>query len=463
MSGTGTSRFPEDFLWGAATSAYQVEGSPLADGAGPSNWHRFSHQTGNVFDDQNGDIACDQYRRFADDISLMQELGLGAYRFSLAWSRILPSGTGAVNHAGLDHYARLVDLLLESAITPCVTLHHWDLPTAIEDRGGWLNRDHVERFAEYAQVVFRALGDRVPLWVTINEPWVIADAGYLHGTHPPGHRSPAEMAKAAHHLLLAHAEAVRVCRSETAAKIGLVVNLEPKDPASDSAADLAATDRADASMNRLYLDPIFLGRYPEVMEEALGDQWMEPSDEDMRKIREPIDFLGINYYTRGVTCEDQQSLPWRARTVVPVTAPRTELGWEVHPPSLGRVLRWVKDRYGAIPLYITENGAAYDDPEEPVEGRVDDPLRCDYMRFHLRVVHAALLDGVNLRGYFAWSLLDNFEWAHGYSIRFGIVHVDYRTQRRTLKTSAHLYRRVIESRGAALYQSGGGHEVSATK
>jgi beta-glucosidase len=442
--------FPPGFLWGAATSAYQIEGSPLADGAGPSNWHRFAHTPGRTRSGETGDVACDHYRRFADDVRLMRELGLRAYRFSIAWSRVMPDGRGAVNGTGLDFYSRLVDRLLEHGIRPCATLFHWDWPAALDDDGGWLNPESPKWFADYASIVFRALADRVPMWMTINEPWVVVDAGYLHGVHAPGRRSAAEARVAAHHLLLAHGEAVRACRAETDGAVGLVVNLEPKVPASASVDDLAATNRADAYMNRQFLDPVFLGRYPEELRGIFGEAWRDPPADELRVIGEPIDFLGINYYTRGLVRRDDAALPLRARPV-PAPADRvTETGWEVHPESLTGVLRWVKERYGSIPLYVTENGAAFADPPTAEGGRVADPRRVEYLRLHLRAAAAAIDAGVDLRGYFAWSLLDNFEWAQGYSMRFGIVHVDFATQRRTLKDSALFYRDVIATNGAVL-------------
>jgi len=447
-----TARFPDRFLFGAATSAFQIEGSPLADGAAPSNWYEFGH-AGRMRDGETGDVACDHYRRYREDVALMRDLGLDAYRFSLAWSRILPAGVGAVNAGGLDFYRRLVDLLLENGIQPCITLHHWDMPAALAHRGGWLNPESASWFAEYARVVFRALGDRVPLWATINEPWVIAHNGYVLGIHPPGRPDVSSAPLVAHHLLRAHDTAVQVYRAEARAgrgQIGLVVNLEPKYPASDSPADLAATARADAYMNRQYLDPIFRGCYPEEMPAIFGSAWPRFPEADFPLIQEPIDFLGVNYYSRGVTRNDDAALPVRASTVVQPGSMYTEMGWEVWPEALTRILRWIKERYGDIPLYITENGAAFADPPSPIAGRVDDPLRIHYLRTHLRAVHDAIAAGVDLRGYFAWSLLDNVEWAEGTSKRFGIVHVDFANQLRTPKTSARFYREVIQTRGGAL-------------
>ncbi|HEU0016251.1 MAG TPA: GH1 family beta-glucosidase [Longimicrobium sp.] len=443
-------RFPDGFLWGAATAAYQVEGSPLADGAGPSNWHRFSHTPGMTHDGDTGDIACDHYRRWRDDLALLSELGVGAYRFSISWSRILPLGTGAVNRAGIDFYARLVDGLLERGIQPFPTLYHWDLPAALDDRGGWLNPDVAEWFADYAVVMFRALGDRVPMWSTLNEPWVVTDAGYLHGTHAPGHRSLFEPPRVTHNLLRAHAAAVRAYRAEGSGRIGLVVNLEPKYPASDHPEDRAATERAEAYMNRQYLDPVFLGRYPEALGEVFAEAWPDFAADEVAALREPIDFLGINYYTRAVVRNDPASLPVREGKVPQPRHAHTEMGWEVYPRALEDVLLWVRDRYGAVPLYVTENGAAFYDPPVAEGDVVEDPLRVAYYREHLRAVRRAIARGVDVRGYFAWSLLDNFEWAAGYSKRFGLYHVDFETQRRTPKRSARFYADVMRSNGEVL-------------
>ena len=447
---TNSIRFPEGFLWGAATSAYQIEGSPLADGAGPSIWQRFTHSPGLTANGDTGDIACDHYRRYEADVEMMRSIGLTAYRFSISWSRILPEGTGRVNPKGIAFYDRLVDTLLNRGISPSVTLFHWDLPAALDDRGGWLNRDIADWFADYARHVFLALGDRVPMWTTLNEPWVVSDGGYLHGKLAPGHRNLFEAPLASHNLMRAHGAAVQAYRAEGKQRIGIVVNLEPKYPASQSADDLAATGRADAYMNRQYLDPVVLGSYPDEMTEIFGDAWPEFPDADMHLIRQPIDFIGINYYTRNVSKHDANALPVRASGVHQPQHAVTETGWEVFPPALSAVLVWVTERYGKMPLYVTENGAAFYDPPKPIDGRIEDPLRVDYYRTHLRAVRDAIRRGVDLRGYFAWSLLDNFEWSLGYSKRFGIVHVDYETQQRTPKASALFYSEVIRTHGEAL-------------
>ena len=443
-------KFPLGFHWGAATAAYQVEGSPLSDGAGPSIWHRFAHTPGMIRDGDTGDVACDHYRRFRDDVALMRDLGLTAYRFSIAWARVLPEGTGAVNPKGLDHYERLVDELLAAGIEPLATLYHWDLPAALDDRGGWLNPDVAGWFAEYARIVFRRLDDRIKLWATLNEPWVVADGGYLHGALAPGHRSPFEAPRASHNLMRAHAAAVTAYRTEGHYRIGLVVNLEPKHPASASAEDLAATRRADAYMNRQYLDAALLGEYPAELAEIFGDAWPAWKPDEVAALRVPIDFLGVNYYSRSVTRFDPASFPLRASPVRQAGATHTEMAWEVYPQGLTDVLLWVKQRYGNLPLYVTENGAAfYDPPLAPADG-VQDPLRVAYLREHLLAVRRAIAGGCDVRGYFVWSLLDNLEWAQGYSKRFGIVHVNFDSQRRTPKASARYYSRVIASNGRAL-------------
>jgi len=448
--------FPDNFLWGASTSAYQIEGSPLADGAGPNIWHQFSRTPGRTAFGETGDIACDHYNRWRDDVALMASLGLQSYRFSIAWSRILPEGRGAVNQRGLDFYSRLVDALLEHNIVPNATLYHWDLPAALDQRGGWINPDIASWFADYADIMFRTLGDRVPMWATLNEPWVVADAGYVHGVHAPGHRNLFEAAHVAHNLLRAHGSAVQVCRATLPnVQIGIVVNLEPKYPASDNPADLAALQRADAYFNRQYLDPVFLGEYPEELAGIFGEAWFERSSEDMALIRQPIDFVGINYYKREVTYHDPTAWPVFGRHLRQPQHQHTEMGWdwEVYPPALTRILTLVTERYGRVPLYITENGAAFYDPPKPVNGRVDDPLRITYLRDHLLAAHAAMQAGVDLRGYYAWSLFDNYEWSAGYEKRFGIVHIDFETLQRTPKQSARFYADVIRSNGAVLSAS----------
>ena len=442
--------FPDRFLWGCATSAYQIEGSPLADGAGPSIWQRFAHTPGLTHNGDTGDVACDHYRRYADDVALMKSIGLQAYRFSLSWSRILPAGKGAVNAAGLDFYERLVDTLLAHDIQPLVTLYHWDLPAALDDLGGWLNRDIASWFADYAAIVYRRLDDRVRRWATLNEPWVVSDGGYLHGALAPGHKNLYEAPIASHNLMRAHGAGVQAYRALGKHEIGLVVNLEPQTAASEDPADVAAANRVDAYMNRQYLDPAMLGTYPPEMTEIFGDAWPAWPDRDLALIRQPIDFIGVNYYTRSVRRDDARLWPVRAAVVRQPSATNTETSWEVRPQAFTEILVWVKERYGNVPIFVMENGAAFYDPPVAEAGRVHDPLRVSYLRAHLQAAHAAIAAGVDLRGYMVWSLLDNLEWSLGYSKRFGIIHVDFATQTRTLKDSARYYAKVIASHGAVL-------------
>ncbi|HTK31322.1 MAG TPA: GH1 family beta-glucosidase [Candidatus Saccharimonadaceae bacterium] len=448
----GTDRFPEGFLWGAATSAYQIEGSPLADGAGPSIWHRFSHTPGRTRAGASADVACDHYRRWSEDVDLMRELGLQSYRFSLSWSRILPEGKGRVNPRGIDFYSRLVDKLLDAGIAPMATLYHWDLPAALDDLGGWLNPDVRHWFAEYADVVFRALADRVPMFATINEPWVVAHDGYWTGVNAPGHRNAFELPIVAHHTLCAHGAAVqayRACGSGSAAKgtIGLVVNLEPKYPASVMPIDDQAVTRADAYFNRQYLDPVLLGRYPEDLIALYGEAWPNPDPADLELIHQPIDFVGVNYYTRKVVRHDDGVWPDRAHPVDVPGATYSETHWEFFPAGLTRTLCGIRERYGDVPLYVTENGVAIADPPPATDGVIVDALRVRYLRDHLNAVRAAMQQGVDVRGYYVWSLFDNLEWSAGYSKRFGIVHVDFDSLKRTPKASARVYSEWIAAHG----------------
>ena len=445
-----TGPFPDDFLWGAATAAYQIEGSPLADGAGASIWQRFSHDPRLMASPgDTGDVACDHYNRWREDVALMKALGLKAYRFSIAWGRVLPEGTGRVNAAGLDFYERLVDELLANGIEPLATLYHWDLPAALDDKGGWLNRDSADWFADYARVLFDRLDGRVRKWVTLNEPWVVTDGGYLHGALAPGHRNLFEAPIASHNLMRAHGSAVQAYRASGAHEIGLVVNIEPKYAASDLPDDQAAQRRAEAYMNRQYLDPAIHGRYPSELAEMFGEAWPDWPAVDFNLIRQPLDFLGVNYYTRNVTRADDTFL-LRAGPVAQKGATITTTDWEVFPQGLTDMLVWVKQNYGDIPLYVTENGAAFYDPPKPIDGKVDDPLRVEYLRAHIAAVGEAIRRGVDVRGYMLWSLLDNLEWSLGYSKRFGMVHVDFETQARTPKASAHFYSEVIRTNGGAL-------------
>jgi beta-glucosidase len=447
---TRSYRFPADFVWGAATSAYQIEGSPLADGAGPSIWQRFAHTPGMMANGDTGDIACDHYRRYKDDVQLMRALGLQSYRFSVAWGRVLPDGIGRVNPKGLDFYSRLADELLENGIEPTATLFHWDLPAALDDRGGWLNRDSAQWFAEYAEVLFKALDGRVKRWYTINEPWVVTDGGYLHGALAPGHRNKYEAPIATHNLMRASGAGIQAYRAVGHHEIGVVFNIEPKYPASNRPEDIAATRRAHAYMNEQFADPALLGTYPPELKEIFGDAWPDFPAEDFQLTKQPVDFVGINYYTRSVVRHDDAAYPTKASPVRQRNKTHTETGWEVYEKGLGDTLKWFKDRYGDIPLYVTENGAAFYDPPVAESDVVEDPLRTAYLRTHLRALHECIESGVNLKGYYAWSLLDNLEWSLGFSKRFGLYHVNFETQERTPKASAKFYAQVIESQGAVL-------------
>lgn len=443
-------RFPDGFLWGAATSAYQIEGSPLADGAGPSIWHRFVHTPGRSVAGDTGDVACDHYNRWREDVRLMQSLGLKAYRFSINWGRVFPEGTGRLNEAGIAFYDRLVDALLEAGIEPLPTLYHWDLPAALHDRGGWLNPDIIHWFAGYAEATFRRLDDRVKRWATLNEPWVITDGGYLHGALAPGHENLFEAPIASRNLLLAHGAAVQRYRQVGRNAVGIVVNLEPKYPASAQDCDHKAAERSAAYMNRQYLDPVFgLGCPPE-MAEIFGSAWREWTEKELALASEPIDWLGVNYYTRGLMKHAPEKWPVGADYQVNAGATYTETGWEVFEEGLTDTLMWVKERYGNPPVYVTENGSAFYDPPVANGGRVQDPLRVDYLQRHLRAVREAIRQGANVRGYMAWSLMDNLEWSLGFAKRFGIVHVNFQTQERTPKDSALYYCQIIRSNGLDL-------------
>ena len=435
--------FPQGFIWGVATAAYQIEGAWDEDGKGESIWDRFCHTPGKIANGDTGDVACDHYHRWREDVALMKELGLHAYRFSISWPRLLPGGRGGVNIAGLDFYSRLVDGLLEAEIEPFITLYHWDLPQALQDQGGWPVRATAEAFVEYADLAARKLGDRVKHWITLNEPYVSAMVGYLEGRHAPGHSDLGEALAAAHHLLLAHGWAVPIIRRNSPwARVGITLNLSGQIPASPSAADRAAAWQQDGVVNRWFLDPLSARGYPADIVQYHGRPMGFVQENDLEVIAAPLDFLGVNYYTRGIVRSSAVSEAENApRTVFP-NPERTEMGWEVYPEGLYDLLGRLHFDYRFPALYVTENGAAYPDQIGP-DGQVDDPLRVAFLKGHLAAAARAIAAGVPLRGYFVWSFMDNFEWAHGYSKRFGLIYVDYRTQRRVLKTSAHWYRRVI--------------------
>jgi beta-glucosidase len=441
--------FPQDFLWGVATSAYQVEGSTLADGAGPNIWHRFSHEPGMTVAGATGDLACDHYNRYADDVSLMSELGLGAYRFSMAWARLLPKGRGRMNAKGLGFYDRLVDALLERDIQPFITLYHWDLPLALEDKGGWLNDDTAKWFGDYADLAFRAFCDRVPYWMTINEPAVVMEKGYVLGIYAPGHRNVAEAPAVARNLLRAHGLAVRAYRDRGDGCIGIAVNIQPKYPATNSVADQQAAQRANAWRNLQFLDAILLGRTPDELPEMFGRDWRGLSDEDMKLVHQPIDYVGVNYYTRVVVGEDAQSLPLRLKHIEQ-SALSTLVGWEIYPDGLTETLKLIDQRYDGIPIYVTECGAAFKDPMAEDGKDVPDPERVEFFRQHIQAAQQALTEGVDLRGFFVWSLMDNFEWNSGYTMPYGLVQVDFDTQQRTVKSSGRYFAECARSNGANL-------------
>lgn len=439
-------RFPEGFLWGTATSAYQIEGAWNEDGKGPSIWDTFSHTPGRILNGDTGDIACDHYHRYREDVAIMKRLHLGAYRFSISWPRVLPAGKGAVNPAGLDFYDRLVDELCRQSILPVVTLFHWDLPQALEDEGGWANRETAKWFAHFAAIVARKLGDRVGLWITLNEPLAFVLAGYIFGIHAPGKQDPQVALQVSHHLNLGHANAVRALRETVrGARVGITHVSMPVYPASEREADLLAARRADGFVNRWFWEPSLTGRYPQEVWDELGPfaPRLEAGDEEA--LAAPIDFFGHNSYTRMVM-RDEPSIPIvRAAQVRQEGRPHTDMDWEVYPQHLFDALTRLHRDYGPIDIYITENGAAYRD--EVQDGRVHDEQRRLYLEAHLREAARAIAAGVPLRGYFCWSLLDNFEWNFGYSKRFGLVYVDYPTQTRIIKDSGLFFAEVAANHG----------------
>jgi beta-glucosidase len=460
--------FPTGFLWGAATSAYQIEGAWNVDGKGESIWDRFVCRPYNVLNGDTGDVACDHYHRMPEDVALMKDLGLQSYRFSISWPRVLPegrapstdsgrgpltgSGRGAVNEKGLDFYDRLVDNLLAAGILPNATLNHWDFPQALQDEGGWPNRDSADWFTDYTRVVFDRLGDRVALWVTHNEPWVIAFLGYGMGIHAPGRCDYSQAFQTAHHLLLAHGKAVQLFRQGGyKGEIGIVLNLSHFEPASAREADQAACRRAYEGNASLFLEPLFKGRYPEMLFDWIGAHRPQVRAEDLDLISQPIDFLGVNYYTTvSVSHAIEGSL--LKLQLDPVSAPgwgRTEMGWGVFPSGSTAVLLDVKEKYGNPKTYITENGCAFHDaPDET--GFVADGARINFLRAHLHATLDAIDAGANLQGYYVWSLMDNFEWARGYEPRFGLVRVEYETGKRIPKQSARWYGDVIKQNGISL-------------
>ncbi|GIJ34377.1 GH1 family beta-glucosidase [Micromonospora sediminimaris] len=453
--------FPEGFVWGSATAAYQIEGAAKEDGRGPSIWDTYSHTPGRTLNGDTGDVAADHYHRWADDLDQVAALGLGAYRFSIAWPRVQPGGSGALNQAGVDFYSRLVDRLLELGIRPVATLYHWDLPQELEDAGGWPARDTAARFADYAEKIVGSLGDRVHTWTTFNEPWCSAYLGYASGVHAPGRTEPAAALAAVHHLNLAHGLAGRVIRDlAPAAQLSVTLNLHVIRPASGSAADADAARRIDALANRAFLGPMLDGAYPAdlLADTAAVTDWSFVRDGDEATAAVPLDVLGVNYYSTtlvrawdGVSPKSDSDGHGRSAhsawvgseqvEFLPQPGPYTAMGWNIEPAGLTELLLRLHREYPDQPLMITENGAAFDDVVSP-DGTIHDDRRIDYLHRHIAATHDAMAAGADVRGYFVWSLLDNFEWAYGYDRRFGIIRVDYETQQRTWKDSAHWYRRL---------------------
>ncbi|MFP3905805.1 MAG: GH1 family beta-glucosidase [Acidimicrobiales bacterium] len=435
---TNPPRFPPDFIWGVATSSYQIEGGADVDGKGESIWDRFCTEPGRIADGTTGADGVDHYHRWPEDVTLMAELGVDAYRFSISWPRVIPNGTGTVNKAGLDFYDRLVDALLAKGITPLPTLYHWDLPQALQEAGGWPVRDTAHAFADYAEVVARRLGDRIGTWLTLNEPFVAAHLGHVLGIHAPGHTSTAEGFAASHHLLLAHGLAVeRLRQTAPESRVGIVLNFTPAVPGTDSEADRIEAERINDRENRWYVEPIAGMGYPERSDHHRDWDRREVLEGDLDIISAPIDVLGVNYYTRHVVfTEPPADDSWRH--------PTTEMGWEIHPPTFGDLLIDLHQTYGFDAMVVTENGAAMADTERR-DGYVDDQDRIDFLHDHIAQVHRAMVEGAPIEGYLVWSLLDNFEWAEGFAKRFGIVEVDFETYERRLKSSAFWYADLVRT------------------
>ena len=443
MSDDLSPAFPRDFVWGAATASYQIEGAANEDGRGESVWDRFAATPGKVRNGDSGAIACDFYHRYSDDIRLMGELGIDAFRFSIAWPRVLPEGRGRVNEKGLDFYDRLVDELLDNGITPFATLFHWDTPQVLDEEGGWPSRGIIEPFCEYVEAVSARLGDRIQHWITHNEPWVVAWIGHGWGHHAPGRTSDNEALATAHHLMLSHGRAVEILRRNApGAAVGITLNLDYVYAASNDPADGAAVRWVDGLHNRWFLDPIFKGHYPEDMLEAWAENMPEIHDGDLETISTPIDFLGVNNYTSPLVAAGADG--GRSQIVRRNDVDRTDMGWEVVPDGLHDLLVRVDREYGPQAIYVTENGAAYADVRGH-DGHVDDTERQAYLAAYIDAAGRAIADGVPLRGYFTWSLLDNFEWAWGYWKRFGLVYIDYATLERVPKGSFYWYRDYIAS------------------
>jgi beta-glucosidase len=436
-------QFPPDFVWGVATSSFQIEGAAQIDGKGESIWDRFCRQTGAIADNTNGDVACDHYNKLEQDLDLIASLGVGAYRFSVSWPRVQAAGSGAWNGKGLAFYERLVDGLLERGVHPYLTLNHWDLPQALQDKGGWAERDTVHRFVDYAREVHKRLGDRLVAITTHNEPWVIATLGHEIGNFAPGIKDRKIAAQVSHHLLVSHGLSLQALRADGCkAKLGIVLNLAPAVPATDSKADAAKAHLDDARGRRWYTDALFKGEYPREIIEELGRDMPIMLAGDMALISTPMDYIGVNYYTRHVASAGE---PFDAKAR---GLPVNDMGWEIYPQGLTDLLLQLHREYRLPPVFITENGGAFKDPF--IDGQVKDADRTEYLKTHIAAAAAAMKQGVPMAGYMVWSLMDNFEWSSGYAKRFGIVYVDYATQKRTLKESAHWYRGFLKRWHASL-------------
>jgi beta-glucosidase len=440
--------FPEDFIWGAATSSYQIEGAYNEDGKGESIWDRFAHTPGKIFEGHTGDIACDHYHRYKEDVQLMKEIGIKSYRFSISWPRIFPDGKGKPNEKGVDFYKRLTDLLLENGITPAVTLYHWELPQKLQDIGGWANRDVTDYFTEYSETILKNLGDVVPIWITHNETFIVTFLGHVLGIHAPGIKDMKTALQVSHNLFLSHGKTVKLFREmNVKGQIGIAPNISYVYPASQSPEDIAAAELAFGVHARWHLDPVIKGEYPKNVVEYYEKRGILPSypQEDLKIISEPIDFIAFNYYSPDfVKHDDEQGF-------VSIDSElnnfeRTEMNWIVYPQGLYDTIMYLHREYDQPNIIISENGAAYKDKINN-NGRIEDTKRINYLVDHLTQVHRAIQDGVNLKGYYLWSLMDNFEWSYGYSKRFGIIHVDHESQKRTIKDSGYWYKETIANNG----------------
>lgn len=440
--------FPKDFIWGSATSSYQIEGAFDQDGKGESIWDRFCHTPGTIINGDTGDVACDHYHRYKEDIALMKEIGLQSYRYSISWPRIFPEGKGQYNEKGLDFYKRLTYELLENDIKPSITLYHWDLPQKLQDIGGWANRDVTDYFVDYVGLLFEKLGDIVPFWVTQNEPWIVAFLGNMRGVHAPGIKNLKTTLEVFHNLLLSHGKAVGAYRQlNLPGKIGIAPNFATKYPASDKIEDIKACELADGVLNKWFIHPVFKGEYPQDIVKFYSDRGVEFNylPEDMKIIGAAIDFLAINYYSSefvkhhpvdGFVDINNELSQFE----------RTEMDWIIYPKGLYDLLLRLDNDCNKIDIIISENGAAFDDKIDE-NGNINDVKRMEYIKEHLIHAHKAIEKGVNLKGYYLWSLLDNFEWSYGYSKRFGIIHVDHKSQKRTIKNSGYLYKDIIKNNG----------------